>query len=270
MKSILKKAALYVAAIALTFGLQNCSTVKPIDKKDLTGYWELKSLKGEDSKSAFSGKLPSIEFDFDKNIAHGNGGCNNYTGAFTINEKNEFSAPNFAATMMACLQSNKEPEFLSTLSTPNLIVGLNESGALIFSQGKNVVLEFIKGTAPTKANSIVSSETLTGNWKLTTIAGGDIADLFAERVPNMSISSDGNISGKAGCNTYRTSYKQEENTLTFGPAISTKMACPNLKGEQLYLSFFNSPLQAGINGDKLTFFKGGNVVLEFTKDTSSK
>ena len=52
--------------------------------------------------------------------------------------------------------------------------------------------------------------------------------------------------------------------------MSTKMACPSLKGESLFLSKLSTPLQAALTGDKLTFLSEGKVVLEFTKDTGDK
>ncbi|MDR3058377.1 MAG: META domain-containing protein [Prevotella sp.] len=268
MKLFFKSATLLVAVLTLTFATQSCSSVKPVEKSQLEdGAWVLKSLKGEDAKTAFTGKMPDLTFDFSKNMLSGNGGCNRYTGSFTLTEENIFSAPNLAATMMACLPGNKEPQFLAALSSPNLVVSLTKDGVLTFSEGKEVVLEFEKSQAPvTSANAdIVNAENLAGKWNLTSISGGDIATLFTDKVPTMEISNDGKVFGNAGCNTYRTAYTLAENTVTFGPVMSTKMACPSLKGEGLFTSFLSTPLQAGLNGDKLTFFKEGNIVLEFTK-----
>lgn len=267
MKSILKSATLFVAAISISFGVQSCASVKPIDKTQLGGYWALKSINGQEAKAAFEGPIPSLEFDFEKNLVFGSGGCNRYTSQFTLTEQNIFTAKAPAATMMMCIHANKEPEFFKTISLPDLTLSIDKDGILSFSQDKNVVLQFEKGEAPKEVsnNTIVNAETLKGKWTLTSIAGGDMATLFADKVPTMEIAEDGKVFGNAGCNTYRTAYKQEENTITFSPVMSTKMACPNLKGEDMFTSALSSPLQAGINGDVLTFSKAGEVVLEFKK-----
>lgn len=266
MKSILNSAICVIAIITLTFGLQSCNSVKPVSKAQLEGYWTLKTLKGEEAKAAFAGTLPHLQFDFAKNLVSGNGGCNGFTGAFTLTDKNEFSAPNLAATMMMCIQANKEPQFFSTLSSPNLILSVDNDGLLTLSEDKTVVLQFEKGESPkSKATSIVNAENLTGAWTLTSIADGDMATLFTGKTPTLEFTTDGKAFGNGGCNTYRTSYTLQENTITFGPVMSTKMACPSLKGEDLFTGFLASPLQAGLNGDKLTLFKEGNIVLEFTK-----
>ncbi|WP_029904296.1 META domain-containing protein [Prevotella sp. 10(H)] len=267
MKRIFNSAILAIATLALTFGLQSCNSVKPVDKTQLGGYWSLKTLKGEEAKTAFAGNLPYVQFDFEKNIVSGNGGCNTFSGPFTLSERNEFSAPNLAATMKMCMQGNKEPQFFSALSSPNLTLSLDKDGMLTLSEGNSVVLQFEKGEAPTEtANTdMINAESLTGAWTLTSISGGDMKTLFTGKTPTMEFSADGKVFGNAGCNTYRTGYTLADNTITFLPVASTKMACPSMKGEDMFTGLLASPLQAGLNGDKLIFTKDGNVVLEFTK-----
>lgn len=273
MKCFIKSAALMLAVLALAFAAQSCSSVKPVEKAQLEdGFWVLKSMKGENVETAFTGKRPDLKFDFSKNMVSGNGGCNGYGGDFTLNEQNLFSAPNLVSTMMACMDASKEPEFFKTLSSPNLVVSLTKEGVLTFSEGDNVVLEFEKSQTPaTSAKAdIVNAENLAGKWTLTSIEGEDMTALFPDKPATMEITADGKVFGNAGCNNYRSTYTLEENTITFGPAMATKMACPGLKGETTFLSKLSSPLQAGLNGDKLTLFTAGNVVLELTKDTSAE
>lgn len=260
MKQILKT-TLFLAAIAIiAFAVQSCNSVKPIDKAQLDGNWVLKTLQGEEAKAAFAGDLPSIGFDFEKNSVFGSGGCNRYTGAFTLTEKNEFSAPNLASTMRACIHANKEPQFLTALSTPNLAVSI-ENGLLTFSHNKTVLIQFEKGAEKIS----LTAEALAGKWNLASIAGGDLATLFGNKLPSMEITADGKVSGNAGCNNYRSTYTLDSNTVTFGPVMSTKMACPGLQGEQLFTSLLTTPLQAALDGNKLTLSKEGSVVLELTK-----
>ncbi|MBK5721725.1 META domain-containing protein [Dysgonomonas sp. Marseille-P4677] len=267
MRRIFASGILLVAVVTLIFGLQSCNSVKPINKSDLAGYWTLKTLKGEDSKSAFAGTIPNLQFNFDNNTLSGNSGCNNFSGGFTLTEQNSFTAPNLISTMMACIDANKEPEFLTAISTPDLIVSIDKENTLTFTKDKVVLLQFVKGEAPKKTAgvTVVNAETLAGVWNLTLIDGGDVAKLFTNGTPTIEFSTDGKVFGNGGCNTYRSSYTQEENTITFGPLMSTKMACPSLEGENLFTSLLSGPLQAGLNGDKLTFLKDGKIVLEFAK-----
>lgn len=273
MKCFFRSTVILVTVLTLTFVTQSCSSVKPLEKAQLESEtWSLKTLNGEDAKVSFTGKIPSLKFDFSKNAVSGNGGCNGYGGDFTLNEQNVFFAPNLVSTMMACMDASKEPEFFKTLSSPDLVVALTNNGILTFSEGNKVVLEFEKSQAPVvSANTdIVNVENLSGKWTLTSIEGEDMASLFPDKPATMEMTADGKVFGNAGCNTYRSTFKLEENTITFGPAMATKMACPSLKGETTFLSKLSAPLQAGLNGDKLTFFSAGNIVLVFTKDASAE
>lgn len=266
MKRILKSVMLLVVVITMGFGLQNCTSTKPIDKSKLSGYWVLKSLNNEDAKIAFKGPIPSLEFDFEKSAIYGSGGCNRYTGGFTLNDKNEFSAPHLASTMMMCVHENKEGDFLAALSTPSLIVTLENDNALVFSLGKKRLLEFEKGEQPQASGvQALSAEALVGAWTLTSINGEDVAKLFSDKKPSIEFDADGKVFGNGGCNSYRGTFKLEENTLSFGPLMSTKMACPSLEGEGKFMQLLASPVQATINGETLTFLKDGNVVLEFKR-----
>jgi len=270
MKRIFKTTAFLIAAVTvISFGIQSCTTAKPIDKAQLEGYWVLKTLKGEDATAAFTGTIPNMEFNFADSTLFGNGGCNTFRGKFTITDQNMFSAPNHASTMMACLPGNKEPEFMTALSSPSLTVSIDEKGLLTFKENETVLLQFEKGDAPAKntqaTSTAVSAESLTGNWALTKIANEDLKALFPDKVATMEIAADGKVFGNAGCNTYRTSYTLEGDVLTFAPAMATKMACPGMKGETAFLNHLTHPVQAVINGETLTFSKDGNMVLEFIK-----
>ncbi|WP_255495132.1 META domain-containing protein [Dysgonomonas sp. 521] len=258
-----------LAVLTFTFATQSCSSVKPLDKAQLENQtWALKTLNGEDAKLSFTGKIPDLKFDFSKNTVSGNGGCNGYGGDFTLNEQNVFSAPNLVSTMMACMDANKEPEFFKLLSTPDLEVNLTEDSLLTFSQGDKVVLEFqpvVSFTSPVISKGLdVSPENLSGKWNLTSIAGEDMAALFPDKVPTMEI-ADGKVSGNAGCNNYRCTFKLQDNVITFGPAMATKMACPALKGETTFLSKLATPLQVSLNENGLVLMQEGNEVLTFAR-----
>ncbi|WP_165020752.1 META domain-containing protein [Dysgonomonas sp. ZJ279] len=267
MKHLLKSVTLVVTAVALSFGIQSCSSTKPIEKNNLAGYWVLKTLNGTEATTAFEGPIPSIEFNFTDSLIAGSAGCNRYFGGFTLNEKNEFAAPQLGSTMMMCFQKNAEPEFLKALGTPNLVLVLNKDGVLQFTEGEKVLLQFEKGEMAKENSGVqpVSLDNLAGSWTLSSFTGEDLATLFSDRKPTMEISADGKIFGFAGCNTYRTNFTLTENTVAFGPVMSTKMACPSLQGEDKFTSALATPLQATINGNTLTFLKDGNVVFEFSK-----
>lgn len=270
MKRFFYSSTLIIAAIAFVIGMQSCKSVEKINKSQLVGNWVLKSLNGEAAQDGFKGQIPYLSFDFEKGTIAGNAGCNNFNGGFTLTENNEFTASKVATTMMMCIHDNKEPQFLSALSTPNLIVSIDKEGQLNLSQDKSVVLQFAKGEIPKAEGGVtrVNAETLAATWTLTSFTGEDVAKLYTGKVPTIVFAADGKVSGNGGCNSYRGTYTLEENTVTFGPLMSTKMACPSLDGETKFTQALSSPLQATINGNTLVFLKEGEVVMQFSKATA--
>lgn len=267
MRNIYKTWIALLCVIAVSFAVQSCSSVKPIQKTKLEGNWTLKTLNGEVASDAFKSAIPTIQFDFAENRVSGNGGCNTYSGNFTLTNKNEFTAPNLISTMRACLDDNKEPQFFSTLSTANLTLALdNNDKSLTFSKDKKVLLQFEKSDVTNVNSEVVTAEQLTGSWTLSSIEGGNIDELYSDKKPTMEIAEDGKIIGYAGCNSYRTSYTLTGNSITFKPAAATKMACPSLKGEGLFISLLSTPLQVSANEEKLSLYKEQVLVLEFTKN----
>ena len=85
-----------------------------------------------------------------------------------------------------------------------------------------------KQSAEPPAPSIV------GLWQAQEIAGVVVP---ADVRLTLSMYGDGRAVGRAGCNNYTTKYQHTGDTISFGPAISTKMACaPELMTlEQSYL-----------------------------------
>lgn len=268
MKKIFKLAASMAVAAIMTLSLQSCGTT-PFDKSKLDGYWLLTELNGKDAKELFKGPIPTIEFNLTDTLVSGTGGCNRYFGKFDINENNEFSAPNLASTMMMCIHENQEPQFLETLGKPATIA-IDENGYLTLTNNENVVVvKFEKGEKPEEkeASTPVTPEALTGKWTLKSMADKNLSDLFKEKMPTIEFNSESGVNGNAGCNNYRSKYELNDDStiITFGPLMSTKMACPSMDGETQFTTLLSTPSVVFINGDILTFVKDGITAAEFSK-----
>lgn len=144
MKKLFKLAAVAITGVVLGLLIQSCSTAKPIDNAQLEGYWVLKTFESKPVGESFKGSIPSLEFDFEKGQIYGSAGCNRYFGGFTF-ENNVLKAPNLGSTMMACIEENKENEFLKILSLADGLQVSIENDLLIFKNGDTAVLEFSKG-----------------------------------------------------------------------------------------------------------------------------
>jgi len=75
------------------------------------------------------------------------------------------------------------------------------------------------------------------------------------------------ISGLSGCNTYSLHFTKSDQTITFAPAMATKIYCDEItmKKENQFLSIFASPKQFRIKKDTLILSEGGKDVLKATR-----
>lgn len=269
MNSIKRLSFLLMICLSVGLAAQSCKSTK--DKAQnisdlegmgnieihLDGTWILKSLNGQNVSDVFKGKTPTMNLNFKESRVFGNGGCNSYTGKFSYKD-GIFSAPNVAATMMACFQENKESDFFAMLGGQNTVKVIN--GVLTFMNGGKTVAEFVKGVDPSM---------LSGKWVLESIADQNLQTLFPEggRTATLEFdAADGRVKGNAGCNGYGATYAINSTIIEVGPIMSTKMACPNLSGETKFVETLSGTSMLDATTDKLTFSKNGKVTLTFVKE----
>ncbi len=101
-------------------------------------------------------------------------------------------------------------------------------------------------------------------WLLASLAGQEV-------IPGTQIYADfdaGQVAGSAGCNNYNAGYEVSDNSLTIGPAATTRMACNEPQGvmeqENQYLTILGSAATYTIEGGQLMLSDGsGQVVLVY-------
>jgi len=279
MKKINFTKAFTMLVIMLFAGsiFQSCNKSKPLTQAELEGYWVLKTMNGKDAKTEFTGALPTLQFNFDENTISGTGGCNQYNGAYTYKD-GVFSAPNLAVTQMLCTEDNNEGQFILELTNVKNTLSM-KNGMLVISHDGTDVLEFEKGSAPAENTSAKpDTDRFNGTWKLKNIDGVDAAKKFkgenGKNIPTLTFNfSDKKINGNSGCNTFNTTFSLDNDQLTVGPVMSTKMACPNLEGETQFLQAIAETSTLTLpNENILQLAKNGTVILEFEKaspDSSS-
>ena len=79
--------------------------------------WKLIELSGEELKA--EEQTPEIFFILNgkDNRVTGNGGCNSFTGSYTLSEGNRISFSALVSTMMACMNMETETQFYKVLET---------------------------------------------------------------------------------------------------------------------------------------------------------
>lgn len=104
---------------------------------------------------------------------------------------------------------------------------------------------------------------LTGTeWQLVAIDGQDVA---AGVTTTLTFGEDGRAGGSGGCNRYSANYVIDGESLSFGPAVSTKMACsePNMQQESAYFAALESASSYALTEQQLIIQFGEGQQLVF-------
>jgi heat shock protein HslJ len=103
-------------------------------------------------------------------------------------------------------------------------------------------------------------------WQLSSVeVGGEVV----EAVPGTPVTAtfaDGAVGGSGGCNTYSGSYTVDGDAITFGPIISTLIACEDPIGtqEQAYFAALGRADSFEVSGGVLTLSEGDTELASFT------
>lgn len=176
--------------------------------------WRLASMPGHDLAKLGAGQYVTARFEAGR--VSGFSGCNRFMGSYTV-DRNQLTFGQLAGTMMACpgaamaIESAFNGSLAGTLQyviAGERLVMLPVSGApLVFDLEPKPVLEGVK-------------------WEITGFNNGRQAVVSTVAGTHVTLSfKDGMLSGSSGCNTFRASYKLEENRIVVGPAMSTRKMC---------------------------------------------
>ena len=106
-------------------------------------------------------------------------------------------------------------------------------------------------------------------WKL--VSYGPVSDQTPAAAgidTSLKFGADGKVSGNLGCNSFGGDYTQKGDQVTFGPLISTLMACPEPQMSQESISFaiLTGTVKFTLKGDLLTIMDAsGKNELVFTR-----
>ncbi len=166
---------------------------------------------------------------------NGNAGCNGYFGGYEVDGTN-LSIGNLASTEMFCGNPegvmDQERDFLSAMSS---VAAFNiEDGQLTLTAADGGVLLVFEISEPPAIPGSLWNVLMYNNGKeavVSVIIGSEITAYFGE---------DGQLTGNAGCNNYSAAYEIDGDQISIGPAITTRMACPEPEGimdqEMAYLA----------------------------------
>ena len=120
------------------------------------------------------------------------------------------------------------------------------------------------------AINYASSGDLEGpTWTVESISIDGSATAPASGTAMTAVFEDGTVSGTGGCNTYSGSYSVDGDAITFGPLVSTLIACEDPIGaqEQAYFAALARADGFDVDGGTLTLSEGDTALVSFTESS---
>ncbi|MFY0253131.1 META domain-containing protein [Chitinophaga sp. 30R24] len=209
-----------------------------------------------------------VAFDANNKRIHGKSGCNNMMGNYVI-EGNRITFSQTAGTMMACPDTKvmqQEAAFMKQLGDHSFQYTVSGATARLLSNGKTILQFRLEQDDNDPSGAAAQwSDISDKRWILT-------------RLNDATVSKSGvwiefdtdkqRYQGKGGCNNLSGTYTLNDNTLSFAPAVSTRMACPDASIMQLENNFLQR-----LGGHSFTYtvgkglvnlFENGILVLQFS------
>ncbi|MDR2269927.1 MAG: META domain-containing protein [Sphingobacterium sp.] len=227
----------------------NNSSTTIIGKK-----WQLIEIDGKAVAGQVNGRTPFLQLEEKSYSA--NGGCNGIGGELTFSGNGKIKFAQGMSTMMACPDMSIEQALSKALMTADNYTLSN--GILSLNRAKMAPLA--------KFKLLEEKQTLNGTWELDYISGPRIAfeGLYPNRKPTMTFHTDGKVNGNSSCNNYNATFKTNGNQISFGPIMSTKMACEG-SGEATFFATLEKVNSYDINENTLTFIMGDIAIMRFQR-----
>jgi heat shock protein HslJ len=196
----------------------------------------------------------TLEFGSGSSVS-GSGGCNRYTGSYTLNGS-AISFGAVASTRMMCMDESvmaRERAFFNALSAATRIETDGEQLTLTYGANQRLIFARVSplpGTA----------------WQLVSFDGSAPAGVITVR-----FDAEGSVSGSGGCNSFGGSFAIEGDAIQFSQLISTERACLNddvMAQEAAFYEALASAVVYGVDGDELTLIYGDNQTLTFVPLTA--
>lgn len=226
----------------------------------LTGSsWQLVSIlpRGRPGPALPAGE---IALNFSSDSVGGFGGCNTYSGPYTL-DADMVSIGAVVSTRMACTEDEgtlSEADYFATLEG-EFEYRLNGKLLMLWKED-HTVLRF----AADGAYGLNDSE-----WVLIDYGvPGATIPVIGEAPLTLDFVNPGEVAGYGGCNSWGSTYEtMDDELIAIAPGISTLMACADdalNQQEAVYFGLLAEAAAFDLNGSQLTIFTASEQVLRFT------
>jgi len=192
---------------------------------------------GSDGNDVPVAKAISASATFADGTVSGNAGCNDYTGAYTV-EGDKLTIGPLAATKKACgpAQSALETVFLTALGQVATYTVTGSTLELKTADGKAGLTFVATPPAALSKTRWVATGVNNGKGAVSSIvAGTSLTAIFAEA---------GTVAGSGGCNDYSGPYTSTTSTIKIGPLATTRKLCDSPTGVDEQETQFLTAMQA--------------------------
>lgn len=242
--------------LGLTLTLSACAVGLSQPSLESTA-WVLTGIEGQ---PVLAETWPTLRFENGK--VAGYDGCNWFDGAYTASGAS-LTFGSRMTTMRACLSSlsnstadapimQQAQAYHQALDTTRKYA-IHEQKLSLLDQSGAVLLTFSPQDTQLEGKT----------WQLTSYYNGK--DAIQAVLGTTAITAEfaaGNMAGSAGCNSYSATYTQAGAKLTFGPALSTLMACAEagvMEQESAYLTALAAVVSYRMEGNHLTLFNAAGA-----------
>jgi heat shock protein HslJ len=171
--------------------------------------------------------------------------CNNVGGTYTV-DGSSITIQTGPTTMMACPPGSLGDQFVAQLS----------GAAIYFIRGENLFID-LKFDSGTMQFTAESGELAGTSWDVIGYNNGReaVVSVIIGTEMTATFGEDGSLAGSAGCNNYNATYELSGETISIGPAATTRKFCAEPEGimeqEQEYLAALQTAATYSIRGDRL-------------------
>jgi heat shock protein HslJ len=197
-----------------------------------TRHWQLVQYLNESGATGIPLDARMIDIQLSAGKFSGTAGCNSYFGNYLLEGEKLIIVDAIGTTMKHCPGPVMEQEhaYLELLGQVHSY-HIDDETLVLLNQVQQPVLEYgIQRPAELEKTQ----------WQATGVNNGrgGVVSSASTTLTNAQF-LDGKLTGKAGCNQYSAGYTLEDNKITIGPVMTTRMHCQEpkdiMRQEQEYL-----------------------------------
>jgi heat shock protein HslJ len=229
-------------------------TTGRIPRLDGTAWIATTITEGDAEHPLVAGSTLRVDFS-DGNIAI-SAGCNHIGGSYTLSDDGVLGFGALMSTEMGCDPPLMDQDnWLAGTVFGSPLTAVVDGDTLTLSRSGLVVVlsdrEVASPDAPLQGTG----------WQLDGIQDGDAVSSVptGTRVPTLEIAEDGTVTVDTGCNRGRSTATVDGSTITFGPVLTTKMACAEESGrrtEAAVLAVLDGAVAWSVTEQSLTLTRG--------------